>query len=79
MTTLSTTSNITSDSVAIIQVNEHEISTEDATWRVFNAETDTQPASLLTRIHRIVKDMLGYSSNSSVTSSGVAIPDPYNS
>ena len=78
MATLTTTSNFATDAVAVIQVNDHEISTEDSTWRVFNAETDTQPASLWTRIHRIVKDALGYSSNTTVPSTGVAIPDPFN-
>ncbi len=78
MATLTTTSSIATENVAVIQVNNHEISTEDATWRVFNVETEPQPASLWSRIHRIVKDALGYTSNSTVPSSGVAIPDPYN-
>ena len=64
----------------VIQVNDHEISNEDATWQAFNGSCDDQqqPATLWTRINRIVKDALGYSSNSAMHSTGVAISDPFN-
>lgn len=75
MTTITTTSS------AVILMNDHEISNEDSTWQAFKADSGdaSQPASIWSRIHRIVKDALGYTSNSTVPSSnGVAIPDPYN-
>ena len=80
MATLTTTSSIVTDNASVILMNEHEISNEDATWQAFKTDSvdATQPASIWSRIHRIVKDALGYSSNSTVPSAGVAIPDPYN-
>jgi hypothetical protein len=80
MATLTTISSIATDNAAVILMNDHEISNEDATWQAFKTDSVdvTLPASIWSRIHRIVKDALGYTSNSSVPSSGVAIPDPYN-
>jgi hypothetical protein len=68
------------NATTVIQVNDHEISNEDATWQAFNGSYDDQqqPATLWTRINRMVKDALGYSSNSAMHSTGVAIPDPFN-
>ncbi len=62
----------------VIQVNDHEISNEDATWQEFKGSSDDQqPVTFWTRINRMVKVAFGYSSNAAGVS-GVAIPDPFN-
>lgn len=63
----------------VIQVNDHEISNEDATWQAYTGNTDEQqPATFWTRINRLVKIAFGYSTNNSSGVSGVAIPESYN-
>jgi len=66
------------NATTVIQVNDHEISNEDATWKAFNGSCDEQqPATFWTRINRMVQVAFGYSSNSTGVY-GVAIPDPFN-
>jgi hypothetical protein len=78
MTNFNGAQSSTANAITVIQVNDHEISSEDATWQAFKGSCDEQqPATFWTRINRMVKDALGYSSNSTGVS-GVAIPDPFN-
>ena len=69
------TSMATANAITVIQVNDHEISSEDATWQAFKGSCDEQqPATFWTRINRMVKDAFGYSTGVS----GIAIQDSFN-
>lgn len=79
MTNVNGMQSSTANGTTVIQVNDHEISNEDATWQAYTGNTDEQqPATFWTRINRLVKIAFGYSTNNSSGVSGVAIPDPYN-